>query len=142
MKNILFLCTGNSCRSIMAECLLRIYGENKFISCSAGSNPVGIIHPMTIKILESKGIDTKGLRSKSIDEFKNKKIDVVITVCNNAANEYYPVFLGESSRKHWDISDPASYRGDEKEVLVKFKQTYDLLENYIIKLCSSNISDL
>jgi len=142
MKNILFLCTGNSCRSIMAECLLRVHGGNKFLSYSAGSNPTGKIHPMTLKTLENEGVGAQSLHSKAIDEFKGKEIDIVITVCNNAANEYCPTFLGNAVKKHWDISDPSLCDGSEEEMLIKFKQTYDILKGRIIKLCSSNILDL
>ena len=132
MKKVLFLCTGNSCRSIMAEALLNHLGNDSFIAFSAGSFPTGTVHPLTLKTLLSKGVLASGLRSKTWDEFKGKPIDIVITVCDQSAAESCPLFPGKPIRGHWSLPDPAKYAGSESERLAEFLHVYDLLE-YRIK---------
>lgn len=113
--NVLFLCTGNSARSILAESLLNYWGSGRFRGFSAGSFPKGEVHPLAIEILGSMELPTEGLRSKSWDEFAGKDaplIDFVITVCDNAAGEVCPIWPGKPMTAHWGVADPASVPGD------------------------------
>ncbi|HEY5807614.1 MAG TPA: arsenate reductase ArsC [Povalibacter sp.] len=113
--NVLFLCTGNSARSILAESLLNHWGRGRFRSYSAGSFPKGQVHPLAIELLQRTNLPTEGLRSKSWDEFAATgapPIDFVITVCNNAADEVCPVWPGKPMTAHWGIADPAAVEGD------------------------------
>ncbi len=108
---VLFLCTGNSARSIMAEALLNRLGEGRFKAYSAGSFPARTVHPLTIQLLRNKGFDVNGLRSKSWDEFATAeapKMDFVITVCDNAANEPCPIWPGRTASAHWAFDDPVA----------------------------------
>ena len=127
MLNVLFLCTGNSCRSIMAEGLLNHYGQGRFTAFSAGSHPSGFVHPMSLVTMAANGIKTEGCRSKSWDEFTDKRLDVVITVCDNAAGETCPVFFGAPVKAHWGVSDPAHFKGTEAEVKAEFQRVFDIL---------------
>ena len=114
--NVLFLCTGNSARSVLAECLLNRIGEGKFRAYSAGSQPKGKVHPMALELLGSLGYDTQNLRSKSWDEFGKAgapDLDFVFTVCGNAADEVCPVWIGEPLSAHWGIEDPAAVTASE-----------------------------
>lgn len=131
MKKILFLCTGNSARSIIAECILNHLGQNKYLAYSAGSNPVGSVNPYTVKVLKKNNINYKKIFSKSWDFFKKVEFDIVITVCNNAANETCPLFIGSSKKLHWDLKDPAIFKGNEEEKLAEFQNVYNQIENLI-----------
>ena len=113
--NVLFLCTGNSARSILAEALLNQKGRGRFRAYSAGSFPKGAVHPMALKTLESVGLPTAGLRSKSWNEFAADgapELDFVFTVCDNAANETCPIWPGHPMTAHWGIEDPANVVGE------------------------------
>ena len=119
---ILVLCTGNSCRSILAEALFRQLGGDRVAVESAGSIPAGIVNPRTIEVLEEAGIPHDGLRSKSMTEFLTQEFDHVLTVCDDAA-EACPVFPGPAVRTHWSIPDPARFVGTREETLAVYRAT-------------------
>jgi arsenate reductase len=131
MKRILVLCTGNSCRSIMTEALLRHYGEGTVEVTSAGSKPVGYIHPVTLDVLKNSHLPTEGLRSKSWDELKGQSFDAVITVCGKAKEENCPAFLGAPVRSHWGVEDPARVDGPPSRILPEFERVYSQLEKKV-----------
>lgn len=114
--NVLFLCTGNSARSVMAEAILNVLGKGRFKAFSAGSSPSGHVQPMAKELAEAIGYDTSEIRSKSWDEFAVEgapEMDIVITVCDNAAGEACPVWLGHPALAHWGVADPVATAGDE-----------------------------
>lgn len=132
--NVLFLCTGNSARSILAESLVNHWGSGKFRGFSAGSFPKGAVHPIAMQLLEQLRLPTEGLRSKSWDEFSTPDappLDFVITVCDNAAGEVCPAWPGQPITAHWGMPDPASVEGDELQQWVAFRDTLRVLENRI-----------
>jgi arsenate reductase len=128
--HVLFLCTGNSARSIIAEAILNRLGAGSFRAYSAGSQPKAEVNPNTIHLLQSLGYDTSGYRSKSWDEFAKAgepKFDFVFTVCDNAAAEACPVWPGRPMTAHWGIPDPAAATGTPAEIALAFKEAYRLL---------------
>lgn len=132
--NVLFLCTGNSARSVIGEAILNKVGAGKFRAYSAGSQPKGQVHPETIKLLESLGYDTSGFRSKSWAEFARPSaplFDFVFTVCDSAAAESCPVWPGQPMTAHWGIPDPAEAAGTPAEIAMAFKDAYRLLNQRI-----------
>ena len=127
--NILVLCTGNSARSILLEALLNRHGAERITAFSAGSNPTGVVHPQSLKLLASKGYECAGLRSKSWDEFAADdapQIDLVITVCGSAAAEQCPIWPGSPIRAHWGVEDPAATQPEAWEEA--FEEAYNILE--------------
>ena len=114
-KTVLFLCTGNSCRSIMAEAILRHLGGGKFRAISAGSRPAGFIHPLAIHALTVMDVPLGDAKSKSWDEFDKHPVDAAITLCDSAAAEHCPAFGGTPYRAHWSLPDPAYFVGDETQ---------------------------
>jgi arsenate reductase (thioredoxin) len=143
--NVLFLCTGNSARSIIAEKLLEHWGKGKFKTYSAGSHPNGMVNPFAIKTLESLKLPTDGLRSKSWDEFASPDaphLDFVFTVCDNAAGEICPVWPGQPMTAHWGVEDPASVEGSDEVKLAAFKKITNQLQNRIKLLISIPIANL
>ncbi|MDF1765972.1 MAG: arsenate reductase ArsC [Gammaproteobacteria bacterium] len=128
-QRVLVLCTGNSCRSIMAEALINHLGAGK--AQSAGSAPTGTVHPLALATLARHGIAVNAPRSQSWDELAGSQFDVVLTVCNNAAQESCPYFAGAPSRLHWDIPDPAAARGTEAEIEAVFDQVFSQLRQSI-----------
>ena len=114
---ILFLCTGNCCRSQMAEALLRHLGGDRFRACSAGSHPAGFVHPLAIEAMRRIGISTEGQYSKSWDELADVPIDVVLTLCDHAASQPCPVFPSSQVKAHWSLPDPAFHVGTDEERL-------------------------
>jgi arsenate reductase len=139
MYNVLFLCTGNSARSILAETYLNSVSGRQFRAYSAGSHPKGAVHPLTMETLKSAGLQTVDPRSKSWDEFARAdapKMDFVITVCDSAAGEVCPVWPGQPITAHWSFADPAVFEGGEEEKRAFFREIFrqirtrvDLLRN-------------
>jgi arsenate reductase len=129
-RNVLFLCTGNSARSIMAEAVLNKTGAGKFRAYSAGSQPRGEINPHTIRLLKGLGYDTSGFRSKSWNEFATPgapAFDFIFTVCDDAAGETCPVWPGKPMTAHWGIPDPAAVTGSDAEIALAFNEAYGML---------------
>lgn len=138
VSRVLFLCTGNSCRSILAECILNRLGRGRFMAFSAGSRPAGHVHPMALELLASLGYAAGELRSKSWDEFNAEGapgMDFVVTVCDQAAGEVCPLWSGAPMIVHWGFPDPAKYVGEEDETRAFFRAVYDdihlLLEAFV-----------
>ena len=132
--NVLFLCTGNSARSILAEAILQREGLGKFNAYSAGSQPKGEVHPYALDLLKQLNHSTKGFRSKSWDEFAvagAPKLDFVFTVCDNAAAEVCPIWPGQPMTAHWGVPDPAAIEGSEAEKRLAFADTYRMMKNRI-----------
>ena len=132
--NVLFLCTGNSARSIIAEAILNRVGAGKFKAFSAGSQPKGEVHPFALQLLKSLNHDTSSARSKSWEEFADPEapeMDFVFTVCDNAAMEACPVWPGQPMTAHWGVPDPAAVEGTEAEKHLAFADTYRMLNNRI-----------
>ena len=143
--NVLFLCTGNSARSIIGEAILNKLGAGNFRAYSAGSQPKGQINPNTIQLLRSLGYDTSGYRSKSWDEFAKAgepKFDFVFTVCDNAAAEACPVWPGQPMTAHWGVPDPAAAAGNEAEIRLAFADAFRMLNNRISIFVSLPIGSL
>ena len=126
----------------MAEGLMKHYGMEKYNVFSAGSNPTGKVHPISLEILKSKGINTEGFYSKSWDKLKKNNIDIVITVCDNAAGESCPVFLGKAIKAHWGVPDPAQFVGTKQEIEQEFKRICEILERKIKALIEIDIETL
>lgn len=132
--NVLFLCTGNSARSIFGEAILNKIGAGKFVAYSAGSHPKGEVNPHTIALLKRLRFPAEGLRSKSWDEFAQPGapvLDFIFTVCDDAANEACPVWPGQPMTAHWGLPDPAAVAGDEKVIENAFRQAFMILQRRI-----------
>ena len=144
-KQVLFLCTGNSARSIMAEAILNFYGMGRFKAYSAGSHPAGAVHPLTLDTLEIARISTSGLRSKSWDAFSvpgGPKLDFVFTVCDNAAGEVCPVWPGQPITAHWGFPDPAAFEGSDTERRAFFQEIFRQIRTRIELFISLPIASL
>ena len=144
-KNVLFLCTGNSARSILAEAILNCEGEGRFRAYSAGSHPKRAPHLMALRILETLGYDIAFARSKSWDEFAAAgapEMDFVITVCDNAAGEVCPIWPGHPATAHWGVPDPAAVDGSEAELQTAFGEAYKMLDRRIRLFLSLPIETL
>lgn len=142
MHNILILCTGNSCRSIIGETLLNRLGKGHVKAFSAGSHPTGQVNPGALATLQRHNISTEGLYSKSWDTFSDQHIDIVITVCDQAAGETCPVCLQKALRVHWGLPDPAHVTGTDEKIRAAFESTYDALERRINKMLELPLSKL
>ena len=143
--NALFLCTGNSARSILAECILNRVGGGRFKAYSAGSHPKGAVHPYAIDLLKSFNYVTDDLRSKSWDEFARPGVppmDFVFTVCDDAANEVCPIWPGQPMTAHWGVPDPAAAEGNEAQRRLAFVEAYRMLNNRISIFVSLPIRSL
>jgi arsenate reductase (thioredoxin) len=143
--NVLFLCTGNSARSIIAEAILNEVGRGRFRAFSAGSHPKGHVNPEALRLLRSLGYDTSGFRSKSWGEFADPGaplLDFVFTVCDNAAGETCPVWPGQPMTAHWGIPDPAEAKGTPAEIAFAFKDAYRMLHQRISVFTSLPLKSL
>jgi arsenate reductase len=143
--NVLFLCTGNSARSILAESLLNTLGHGKFRAFSAGSFPKGQVHPMAVELLQRMNLPTENLRSKSWDEFAAPgapPIDLIFTVCDNAAGEVCPIWPGKPMTAHWGMADPAAVEGSDADKAFAFLKALKELETRIKLLASLPIDSL
>jgi arsenate reductase len=143
--NVLFLCTGNSARSIMAEAILNHKGNAAFTAYSAGSHPSGSVRPEAVKQLEGAHIPTNGLRSKGWEEFSlpgSPKLDFVFTVCDNAAKEVCPIWPGQPMTAHWGVPDPAAVQGTEDEVRRAFRDAFFMLDRRINLFLSLPLASL
>jgi arsenate reductase len=132
--NVLFLCTGNSARSIMGEAILNRKGKPNFTAYSAGSHPAGRVHPLALKELEHAHLPTDGLRSKNWSEFAKPgapRMNFVFTVCDNAAKEVCPVWPGEPMTAHWGVPDPAAVEGTPEEIARAFREAFVILDRRI-----------
>lgn len=136
MKTVLVLCTGNSCRSQLAEVLINTLGDGRFSAVSAGARPSGAVHPLAIRTLREARLNTDGLRSKSWEEFRDTAFDIVLTVCDNA-KESCPVFPGRAERVHWSIHDPADAQGTDDEKMKVFRQVFTDLTQRIHHLLAT-----
>ena len=125
--NVLILCTGNSCRSHMAEGILRAAAGDLIEVHSAGSKPAGYVHPNAIQVLKEIGVDISGHASKHMNEFLNRDITTVITVCGNA-DQACPTYPGQLNRYHWGFKDPAHFKGTEEEILAEFRRVRDQIK--------------
>jgi protein-tyrosine-phosphatase len=143
--HVLFLCTGNSARSLFAEAALGRLGARRFQAYSAGSHPRGEVHPLALAILRERRYDVSGFRSKSWDEFARPgapRLDFVFTVCDNAAREVCPVWPGQPMTAHWGVADPAAFVGSEEQQLRIFRRVYVELERRIELFTSLPIESL
>jgi arsenate reductase (thioredoxin) len=132
--NALFLCTHNSARSVIAECILNRLGQGRFLAYSAGSTPRGKVNPYALDLLRNQNYDVSDLRSKSWDEFGGPdapRMDFVFTVCDDAANEVCPIWPGQPMTAHWGVPDPSSVDGNEAEKRLAFAETYRMLHHRI-----------
>lgn len=143
--NVLFLCTGNSARSVIAESLLHQAGAGRFRAFSAGSHPKGAVHPLALKVLEDLDLPTQGLRSKSWDEFARDgapALDFVFTVCDAAAGETCPIWPGQPMTAHWGVEDPAAVTGNDMQRLAAFVATARHLRNRIAAFAALPVASL
>jgi arsenate reductase len=143
--NVLFLCTGNSARSILGEAILNSLGQGRFAGYSAGSHPKGEVHPLALELLQQMHLPTEGLRSKAWDEFASAgapAMDFIFTVCDSAAGEACPAWPGHPMTAHWGLPDPAAVAGTDLERRRAFRQTFAALENRIKLFASLPLASL
>ncbi|MEQ9520486.1 MAG: arsenate reductase ArsC [Parvibaculum sp.] len=146
MLNVLFLCTGNSARSLLAEAYLNACGGDRFRAFSAGSFPTGTPNPYALKTLRGAGFSVEGLRSKSWDEFAcadAPKMDIIITVCDNAAGEVCPIWPGRPTSAHWPFPDPAAHKGPEAATLAHFSEVFAHIRariDALVNLCDAELA--
>jgi arsenate reductase (thioredoxin) len=143
--NVLFLCTGNSARSILGEAITNQIGADRFKGFSAGPMPKGAVHPQALDLLKSKGVDVSGFRSKPWDEFSapgSPRLDFVITVCGNAAGEVCPLWPGQPITAHWGMPDPAAVDGGPAAIALAFADTWRMLMNRIRLFTSLPVESL
>ena len=143
--NVLFVCAGNTCRSIMGESLINYWGADQFRGYSAGSSPKGKVHPLTLELLADMQLPTEGLRSKSWSEFASpgaRRLDFVFTVCDNAAREVPPTWPGQPIRAHWGIDDPAALNFTEAEMWLAFSQAFKIMETRVKLFANLQIASL
>ena len=131
---IFVICTGNSCRSVMGEALINQLGAGRIRAFSAGSHPIGQINSGALATLERHGLPTEGYKSQSWEEFAEQPIDIVITVCDNAAGESCPLYLSKAVRAHWGVSDPGHVKGSEAKKIAAFEETFRILQLRVNKM--------
>lgn len=134
MLKILYICTHNRCRSILSEAITNHLSDDRIQAFSAGSQPVGQVHPLSIKYLTEKGVSTEGLQSQSWDEFESDQPDIVVTVCDSAANETCPVWFGNTAKVHWGLADPSKLQGSDEEIRDAFFNCMSIIEDRVIRL--------
>lgn len=139
---ILYICTHNRCRSILSEAITNHLAKGKLQAFSAGSQPVGEVHPLSLKYLAEKGISTEGLKSQSWDEFESVDPDIVVTVCDSAAAEACPVWFGDTVQVHWGLPDPSKLQGTEADVRDAFYSVMSTIERRVQKLLELNLEPL
>lgn len=142
MIRVLFLCTANSARSILAEAYLNHAGKGALVAHSAGSRPAGKVHRFALELLEKNGISTIGLRSKSWDEFATTSLDLVVTVCDSAARETCPVWPGRPVTLHWSVADPAAVTGSDDERRKAFVNAFNELRGRIDRLVKGQLEQI
>ncbi|MCF7971400.1 MAG: arsenate reductase ArsC [Methylococcaceae bacterium] len=142
MYNILVLCTGNSCRSVMTEALLNHYGKEQIKAYSAGSHPTGKINEGTLATFKRHGLSTEGYKSQSWEDFNDIPMDIVITVCDNAAGETCPLYLTKAVRAHWGVSDPGHVDGSEEAKIAAFEQTFATLTLRVKKMLELSLETM
>lgn len=128
---VLYICTHNRCRSILSEAITNHFAGDVIQAVSAGSQPVGEVHPLSIRYLEEAGISTAGLKSQSWDEFEVFAPDVVVTVCDSAAGETCPVWFGNTIKVHWGLEDPSKLSGSEEEIADAFRETIGIIKQRV-----------
>lgn len=138
---ILYICTHNRCRSILSEAITNHVAQGKLEAFSAGSQPVGEVHPLSIKYLAEKGISTDGLCSQSWNEFEAIQPDIVVTVCDSAANETCPVWFGNTIKLHWGLKDPSKLEGSEEEKRDAFFETIAIIEARVQRLLAIDVEN-
>ena len=140
--NILVLCTGNSCRSVLGEAFVNHLSQGRFKAFSAGSHPLGRINAGALATLARHGLPTEGYQSQSWDEFEEANIDILISVCDSAAGEACPAYLGKAVRGHWGLADPGHVKGTEEEIIAAFEATYATLEKRINQLLALPVESM
>ena len=142
LPRVLFICTHNRCRSILAEAICRHHASHLFEVASAGSQAVAEVHPLTLKYLKERGISTDALHSKSWDKFRDFGASAIVTMCDQAANEACPVWLNTDNMAHWGLADPSSVSDSTEQVAAAFHRTIDTIERRIIGLVEAKSSHL
>ena len=137
---VLYICTHNRCRSILSEAITNHIADGKIIAKSAGSQPAGEVHPLSIKYLQEAGISTDGLRSQSWDEFEEFEPDLVVTVCDSAAGETCPLWFGKSLKVHWGLADPSKLQGSEEQLAEAFRETIEQIKQRVQQLLQLDIN--
>ncbi|MEM8594390.1 MAG: arsenate reductase ArsC [Pseudomonadota bacterium] len=140
--NILYICTHNRCRSILSEAITNHYASNDVRALSAGSSPVGEVHPLSLKYLTEHGVSIDGLSSQSWDAFEDADIDMVVTVCDHAANEPCPMWFGDAIQVHWGLPDPSKLKGSEEEIRAAFYDVIRTIETRVHALLSLELHTL
>jgi len=139
---ILYICTHNRCRSILSEAITNHLGQGRIQAYSAGSQPSGEVHPLSIRYLQERGIETAGLQSQSWDAFESEQPDVVVTVCDSAASETCPVWFGDTVKVHWGLPDPSKLEVSEEEIRQAFFSVMDTIERRVRGLLSVDFDNL
>ena len=138
----LYICTHHRCRRILAEAITHQLANGRIVAASAGSKPVGEVHPLSLQFLEERGYSTAGLRSKSWNELKDFRANAIISLCDQAATETCPIWFGDEVRSHWGICDPSSVIGDEQRMRNAFNHTIDIIESRVNSLLKLDLEQL